>query len=111
MDETTAARIQEIELAMAEIDIQIRALEAEKQEVLESDEEYASYVEHYRYWFDDEPLTIRQYYDALAELREINAQFDAVTPEHHRDLQNPEYDRLYRKHRSRLLHLESRLAM
>ena len=94
--------IAQIEARLAEIDAEIAGLIAEREVVLFSDEEYASYVEHYQAHYDDEPLNIREYYGLDEELSTLNDEIMAADDEH--------FDEVWRKHENRLRYLERKLA-
>jgi hypothetical protein len=67
------------------------------------DEEYASYLEHYRSYYTDDPLPIRQYYERMAELEAINALFVGSA-------ESIDFEALYQKHKHRIQYLERVLA-
>lgn len=73
-------KVEAIEAEVASLDKQIAALQALRESVLLSDEEYASYVEHYQAYYDDEPLSIRKYYEFSEE------HFEAVWQKHQKRL-------------------------
>jgi len=106
MDDETAKRIKNIDRRVAEINTQIAALEAEKQTVIESsDPDYADYIQRYRSYYNDEPLGIHTYYEALDEFGRISAEFDAI--DYHDD---SALDELWRTHVDRIVTLERLLA-
>lgn len=93
--------IDRIEKELAGIDAKIRELEILRDDVLLSDEEYASYVENYQAYYNDEPLSIRDYYRYMDELMEINGKMG------HRDA---DIESLFRQYGERLQYLERRLS-
>jgi uncharacterized protein YydD (DUF2326 family) len=99
-------RIERIEEELKRIDRDIRALRKEREEVLRSDEEYASYVDWYEGYYEDLPLSIHQYYERSAELAELNKKFNDV---YHRG-DTEAYEDCWRKNEVRLLQLERMLA-
>ena len=106
MDEQIRQTIKKIEQRVAEINTQIAALEAEKQTVIESsDPDYADYIQRYRSYYNDEPLGIHTYYEALDEFGRISAEFDAI--DYHDD---SALDELWRTHVDRIVTLERLLA-
>ena len=101
MDAETLKRVEKLEHELSRIGREIRRLEQEREEALLSiDEEYAAYIEHYRAFYNDEPLSPRQYYEKMAELEAINAEWVA----------GQDYEELWRKHKDRLQYLERVLA-
>lgn len=77
MDKYRLMRIEDMERQLAKIDDRIRELEREREDVLQSDEEYANYVNYYRVCYNDPPQSIRRYYELSAELGTINQAFQA----------------------------------
>lgn len=94
--------IERIENQLAEIDDEIRRLELEKDKIIEGDEEYSNYLAAYQSYYDDQPLTIREYYHRMAELEAINQEFKESGPDN--------IEALMRKHGKRLMQLERCLA-
>jgi hemerythrin-like domain-containing protein len=103
MDKATENRIAAIETTVAEIDATIARLQQERENALLSDEEYASYVDQYSSVYDDEPLSIREYYLKVAELEQINSKFDKAKREE-------DFEALWDKYAKRLQELERVLA-
>jgi predicted RNase H-like nuclease (RuvC/YqgF family) len=103
MDKDTENRIVAIETTVAEIDATIARLQQEREAAMLSDEEYASYVEHYRAFYADEPLPIREYYTKMAEIEQINSEFDKAK-------KVEDFEALWHKYAKRLDELERALA-
>jgi len=94
--------VERIERQLAEIDEQIITLETQKAKTLLNDEEYAGYIQAYQAYYDDEPLTIREYYRYMDELQAINRDFKEAGQEG--------IEECFRKHGKRLQELERMLA-
>jgi len=61
-----------IEEQIQAIDAHIAALKFDRLAILRSDPEYADYLDNYSAHYDDEPLTIREYYMYMARLETLN---------------------------------------
>lgn len=96
------SEIGEIERQLEEIDRQIADLQRKREAVLFSDEEYAAYLEQYKAFYEDEPLSIREYYRLSQELDKINEEIMAA--------EKDEFENVWRKHNKRLAHLERMLV-
>lgn len=94
-------QIERIEAEVQRIEKEIALLKKRREAVLMSDEEYASYVEHYQAYYDDEPLPIRAYYQKMAELEAINALFNQS---------DVDYEALWQQNGQRIAELERMLA-
>lgn len=102
MDKETLQKIKHVERALEDVDKKMRSLVNEREVILtEWDEEYGGYVEAYRLYYDDEPLSIRAYYKASEEMQAINALWNNP---------NADYDALYQKYKSEIQRLERILA-
>jgi len=102
MDAETLERIERITAKADELRIQIRDLEADLENVYEEDEEYAGYLQAYRSYYTDEPLTIRRYYELSEELEVLNGQFKHCPP--------AQFEDLYQRYERRIQYLERVLA-
>jgi len=91
-------RIATVETRIGDIDAQILWLRKEREEVLRSDEEYADYLDD----CDHEPLSIRAYYQKMAELDGMNEEIMAADGE--------EFERLWSKYGDRIARLERLLC-
>lgn len=102
MDKGKEMWIEAIEKELAEIDSEIAALRQKREDVLYNDDEYACYLEQYEAIYEDEPLSIRQYYELSNELDQINEEIMAACSE--------DFEEVWQKHRKRLTCLERLLA-
>jgi hypothetical protein len=101
----TSDSIDQIEANLASLDAQIERLKQEREAVLESDEEYSSYLDQFQHYYpDDTPLTIRGYYDCVEELHELNRLFGQEF------VQGRDIEELMRQYGTRLYELERMLA-
>lgn len=93
MNKLTNEQTIEVELyrrKIRRIDERIAKLETEREEVHNSFEDYAGYCQHYRAYYEDEPLGIREYYETLNQWRELMAEHDAIYAKI--DLNDPDVD-------------------
>jgi hypothetical protein len=68
MDRELLERIERIEREMLAFDKALIMLERGKEEVRRADEEYGDYLDRYHALYNDEPLSIRAYYQCTEEL-------------------------------------------
>ena len=99
-------KVARLDAELKQIDAEIRQLQTQRDAVLRSDEQYADYLTAYESCYNDEPLTLREYYEHMAALDAINAEFNAIDAQ----TQSDAFDELWRKHEHELQYLERRLA-
>jgi hypothetical protein len=95
---------------LSRLDSAIADLENQRDQLLESfDEQYAGYRNHYSAYYDDEPLSIREYYEAANEFDELMERWNVL----HRGLDHNDPDVDYseieefdKKTAGRFAHLE-----
>lgn len=68
--------IERIEKELADVDAKIAELKLKKEAIIRNDPRYSDYLDCYNaIRFDNNPLTIRQYYQSLEEFEVINKAF------------------------------------
>lgn len=83
--------VSEYESKLKELDGAIAKLQEKRDLLIEThDEDYAGYLDHYTAYYDDEPLSMRAYYEAINEWRELMSRYNAINSK--LDHNNPEED-------------------
>lgn len=71
--------VSEFEKQLSSISDKIDLLEVQRETLLETfNEEYAGYLNHYAAYYNDEPLTMRKYFEAANEWDELMGQWDKL---------------------------------
>jgi len=71
--------VSEFEKKLSSIRDKIALLEVQREALLETfNEDYAGYLNHYAAYYDDEPLTMRQYFEAINEWDQLMEQWNEL---------------------------------
>ena len=70
--------IEDYRSQMKAVQEKINQLEEEKERIHYSFEEYAGYCDHYRAYYEDEPLSIAEYFKALNRWNELMAEHNEI---------------------------------